>query len=79
MVTGHRSNNAAHRPAGRVAVLAIRSLDDLSGGAGRYRVNSSTSVNDEPRQSITVEGAAQLRAEVLRWLNRVLERESADG
>jgi hypothetical protein len=65
-------NLPARRPAGSVAVLAVRSLDDLTGGAGRYRVNWSASVGEEPRQTRTVVGSAALRAEVQRWLALVL-------
>lgn len=56
------------RPTGRVGVLAIRALDDLAGGADRYRITSSVSVGEQPRVSITVVGVDELRSEVERWL-----------
>lgn len=68
------------RPTGRVGVLAIRALDDLAGGADHYRITSSVSVRDQPRLSITVVGADELRAEVERWLAGFLgDADHCDG
>lgn len=68
------------RPTGRVAVLAIRALDDLADGADHYRITSSVSVRDQPRVSATVVGVDELRSEVERWLAGFLgDADARDG
>lgn len=61
-------------------MLVIRALDDLAGGADHYRITSSASVGDQPRVSITVVGADELRFEVERWLAGFLgDTDQCDG
>jgi hypothetical protein len=52
--------------------MSIRSLDDLAGGGGRYRVNWTSSVDDRPSHTRTVLGGASLTREVNAWLAEVL-------
>jgi hypothetical protein len=71
-----------HRSGGVVAVVAIRCLDDLPGGAGRFRINLTADVSSQPRQSRTVVGAEALRAAVSLWVDQVVwgcGRTTADG
>jgi hypothetical protein len=62
----------AHRSGGRIAVLTIRSLDDLAGGAGRYRITQAIDAGSGDRVTLTVVGADELRVTVGRWLDQVI-------
>lgn len=67
--------SGARRRGGNVAVVSILSLEDLDGGADRYRVSSTTSAGAEPDQVTRAQDASAVRATVSEWLDEVLDEQ----
>ena len=71
MVERSGQAGAAKAP-GAVAVMTIRSLDDVEAGARRFRVNWTSAVLERRQHTRTVVGLDALEAEVYRWLAEVI-------